>query len=200
MPKPTEIALKTLTGEAITPYLSALAALRIEVFRDWPYIYDGNPAYEEKYLQTYTKAERAAVVVAFAGDAVIGAATCLPLTAEPAHVQQPFVANALDPRDYFYFGESVLRMAYRGRGIGVGFFKAREAQARRFNLYKTAAFCAVQRPDEHPLRPAGFVPLDAFWGKRGYARQPQLQCRMSWTDRGETEQSEKTLIFWTKNL
>ncbi|HQT39129.1 MAG TPA: GNAT family N-acetyltransferase [Acidocella sp.] len=200
MPKPTEITLQTLTGEAITPYLSALAALRIEVFRDWPYIYDGSLTYEEKYLQTYTQAERAAVVVAFAGDAVIGAATCLPLTAEPSHVQQPFVANGLDPQDYFYFGESVLRKAYRGRGIGVGFFEAREAQARRFKAYKMAAFCAVQRPNEHPLRPAGFVPLDAFWGKRGYTKQPQLQCRMSWTDRGDTEQSEKTLTFWTKNL
>ncbi|MDR3521127.1 MAG: GNAT family N-acetyltransferase [Acidocella sp.] len=200
MPKPTEITLKTLTGKAVTPYLSELAALRIEVFRDWPYIYDGNPAYEEKYLQTYVEAERSAVVVAFAGNQVIGAATCLPLTAEPAHVQLPFMANGLDPRDCFYFGESVLRKEYRGRGIGVGFFEAREAHAQSFNIYKTTAFCAVQRPDEHPLRPADFVPLDAFWGKRGYTKQPQLQCKMSWTDRDETEQSEKTLTFWTKNL
>ncbi len=200
MPKLTEITLKTLTGKAIAPYLLELAALRIEVFRDWPYIYDGNPTYEEKYLQTYVDAELAAVVVAFAGDEVVGAATCLPLTAEPAHVQQPFVANARDPGDYFYFGESVLRKAYRGQGIGVGFFEAREAQARRFDIYKTATFCAVQRPTEHPLRPAGFVPLDTFWGKRGYAKQPHLQCKMSWTDRGETEQTEKTLTFWTKNL
>ncbi|MDE8349436.1 MAG: GNAT family N-acetyltransferase [Acidocella sp.] len=182
------------------PYLSELAALRIEVFRDWPYIYDGNPAYEEKYLHTYIEAERAAVVVAFEEDAVIGAATCLPLAAEPSHVRQPFIANQLDPQDYFYFGESVLRKAYRGRGIGVGFFQAREAQARSFMVYKTAAFCAVQRPDEHPMRPAGFVTLDAFWGKRGYAKQPRLQCKMSWTDRGEAEQTEKTLTFWTKKL
>lgn len=200
MPKPTKLTLETLTGEAITPYLAALAALRIEVFRDWPFIYDGNPAYEEKYLQTYIAAERAAVVVAFDGDAVIGAATCLPLNAEPAHVQQPFIANGLDPRDYFYFGESVLQKEYRGRGIGVGSFQAREAQARSFNSYKSTAFCAVQRPGEHPLRPADFVPLDAFWGKRGYIKQPQLQCKMSWTDRGETQQSEKTLTFWSKTL
>jgi GNAT superfamily N-acetyltransferase len=194
------ISLRTLTGAALLPYLPALGELRVEVFRDWPYIYDGDAGYEETYLRTYADADRAAVICAFDGAELVGAATCLPLAAEPAHMQQPLAEAGFDVAAVFYFGESVLRKTYRGQGIGVAFFEAREAHARKFGMYETAAFCAVQRAETHKLKPAGFVPLDAFWGKRGYTKQPNLQCRLSWRDVGETAESEKTLTFWTKPL
>jgi GNAT superfamily N-acetyltransferase len=194
------IAIDILASGEISEVLPALAALRIRVFRDWPYLYDGDPGYERAYLQTYITSPRAAVIVARDGDAIIGASTCLPLASETANVQKPFLDAGREVRDIFYFGESVLDTKYRGRGIGVRFFDLREAHARSFHSYTTAAFCAVQRPDDHPMRPPGYTKLDAFWMRRGYARQPGLQCRMSWRDLGEAEESEKTLTFWTKTL
>lgn len=35
------ITLETLSGAALLPHLDAVAALRIAVFRDWRYPYDG---------------------------------------------------------------------------------------------------------------------------------------------------------------
>ncbi len=189
--------MATLAGAAITPHLPALARLRITVFRDWPYIYDGNAAYEENYLQIYAASPRAAIVFAFDGEKIIGASTCLPLADEPENLRAPF---GDDGTKIFYFGESVLLKAYRGHGLGVKFFAAREAHARSFGAYETAAFCAVQRPDTHPLRPADYGPLDEFWKHRGYTKQPHLQCKMSWADLNETEETEKTLTFWKKPL
>lgn len=170
------------------------------MFADWPYIYDGSLAYEETYMQSYAAAPRAAVIAAFDGEQVIGAATCLPLSDEPARIQQPFMQAGLAVDEVFYFGESVLRKSYRGQGIGVGFFAAREAHARSFGTYTTTAFCAVDRPANHPLKPVDFTPLDAFWSKRGYTKRPGMQCEMSWRDRDETTESVKTLTFWTKPL
>ncbi len=200
MQKATELRLQTLTGATLLPYLPALGQLRVEVFRDWPYIYDGDAAYEETYLQTYAAAARAAVIAAFDGEEIVGAATCLPLTDEPLHMQQVFTDAGMDAASVFYFGESVLRSTYRGQGIGVRFFQHREAHARSFGTYTTAAFCAVERPDNHPLKPLDFIPLDAFWAKRGFTRQPGLRCKMSWQDLGETQETEKYLTFWTKKL
>lgn len=37
-------------GEAMLGALDALAALRNEVFREWPYLHDGDLAYERGYL------------------------------------------------------------------------------------------------------------------------------------------------------
>ncbi len=181
------------------PLLPELARLRVCVFREFPYLYEGNPAYEQAYLRTYAEASGAAVIVALDGEHVAGASTCLPLSLETANVQKPFLEAGEDVSKIFYFGESVLEAPYRGRGIGVEFFAAREAQARA-SLHTITAFCAVQRPATHKLRPAGYVPLDDFWRRRGYAKRPELTCAMSWRDVGEAAESEKTMTFWTRTL
>jgi GNAT superfamily N-acetyltransferase len=187
-------------GAEVAPLVPALAALRVRVFRAWPYLYDGDRDYEATYLQTYVRSGRSGVIVARDGDTIVGASTCLPMTDETGNVQAPFQERNIDPARVFYFGESVLLPAYRGQGIGVRFFAEREAHARRVSDCDFAGFCAVQRPPDHPARPAGFVPLDDFWSRRGYTRRPDLTCRMAWKDIGEAEETEKTLMFWMKSL
>lgn len=181
------------------PYLPDLARLRVEVFRDFPYLYDGDAAYEQNYLRVYAETPGAAIIIARDGDQVVGAATCLPMAAETGNVRQPFLDAGMDVSAIFYFGESVLQRAYRGRGVGVAFFTAREAQAAKGG-YKTTAFCAVQRPADHPLRPKDYVPLDEFWRHRGYHIRPELVCAMRWRDIGEDQDRLKHLTFWTKDL
>jgi GNAT superfamily N-acetyltransferase len=199
------IRIETLRGEAIVPALADLARLRSTVFRAWPYLYEGDGGYESEYLRRYVESPHAAVVVARAGEAIVGAATCLPLAAEGAAVSAPFRARGWPLERFFYFGESVLLDAYRGRGIGVAFFAAREAVARGVAGIDFACFCGVVRPADHPARPADYVPLDAFWGKRGYAPCPGLLCTMAWRDVGESDggesgESEKPLQFWARSL
>jgi GNAT superfamily N-acetyltransferase len=88
---------------------------------------------------------------------------------------------------------------YRGQGIGVAFFAGREAHAVGRGFHH-AAFCAVQRPTDHKLRPASYVPLDAFWRKRGFTPHPELVCHMSWRDVNQPDESQKPLMFWLKPL
>ncbi len=52
-----------LTGSALEPWLDALGELRIRVFREYPYLYDGSLAYEREYLQRYLGAQDALVVM-----------------------------------------------------------------------------------------------------------------------------------------
>ncbi|GAB4424363.1 MAG: GNAT family N-acetyltransferase [Anaerolineae bacterium] len=196
----TDITLKRLTGPAIEPYLTALARLRIEVFREFPYLYNGSMAYEEKYLRTYSRSPESLFVLALAGDAVIGAATGVPMAHETDEFKQPFVARGFDPEKIFYFGESVLQQPWRGQGIGVRFFEEREAYARELGRFELTAFCAVERPANHPRCPAGYTPLDRFWAKRGYAKQPELVTTYNWQDLDETSESPKPMVFWLKKL
>lgn len=49
------IQLRTFTGEQAKPFIPELARLRITVFRDYPYLYDGSMGYEKEYLQTYMR-------------------------------------------------------------------------------------------------------------------------------------------------
>lgn len=193
------IKVRSFSGEAILPFLPELARLRISVFREWPYLYEGTLEYEQEYLQTYVKAPQSVLVIAFDDDKVIGASTALPMHNETPNVQAPFVANGYDIGQIFYYGESVLDAKYRGRGIGVEFFNHRETWARSQVGFAWAAFCGVVRPEDHPLKPAGYTPLDAFWRKRGFS-PTELYCHMDWLDVNEKEETSKPLRFWLKSL
>lgn len=50
-----------LDGEELTAVIDDLASLWIEVFREYPYLYDGSHAYEQKYLQTYCNSPQAVI-------------------------------------------------------------------------------------------------------------------------------------------
>ena len=93
----------------------------------------------------------------------------------------------------------MLRKTYRGQGIGVQFFSEREAHARSLGGFDITCFCAVQRPPDHPRRPPDYVPLDSFWQKRGYAKQPSLQTDYVWQDLDEDAPSAKPMVFWLKH-
>ena len=192
--------VKFFTGSAIGAQLPALAALRIAVFREWPYLYDGSAANEQDYLTTLAASPGAGLAVAFAGETPVGCSTCLPLAEAGAAVIAPFEARGWDLGRFFYFGESVLLARWRGQGAGVAFFHAREAHARRSSDADYACFCAVRRPAVHPLRPADAVPLDAFWRRRGFVPYPDLVCTMRWKQVDSAERVENTLSFWIKPL
>jgi GNAT superfamily N-acetyltransferase len=194
------LTLKRLSGEELVRYIPELAQLRIQVFRDFPYLYDGDLAYEERYLQTYIQSPASVIVLAFDGDKVVGASTGIPLKYETEDVKQPFINAGYDIDKVFYCGESVLISSYRGQGAGVAFFEHREAHAREIGGFEYSCFCGVQRPDNHPARPADFVPLDNFWQKRGYEKHPELNTTFSWKELDEINESPKPMTFWMKNL
>lgn len=193
------LRLETVTGgpAALRPLLPTLARLRIAVFREWPYLYDGDAAYEERHLAVYAESPGAAMVLALAGDEPVGVATCQPLAEAAEEVRGAFARRGIDPARVCYFGESVLLPAWRGRGAGVGFFAAREAHARALGLAATA-LCAVLRDADDPRRPANHVPLDGFWRRRGYAPRPDIACAMAWKELGRDRETPHRLDAWMK--
>jgi GNAT superfamily N-acetyltransferase len=194
------IRVAPLTGKDIAAGLPALARLRIAVFREWPYLYDGSLAYEEKYLAKLAAAEGAIVAAAYDGETIIGGATAAPMAEVEAEFAEPFLARGFDIGRIFYCGESVLLPAYRGRGLGHAFFDHREAQARALGHFTHVAFCAVVRPDDHLLRPKDYVPLDGFWQKRGYTKVDGLVARFKWKDIDQAAETEKPMQFWMRAL
>jgi len=176
-----------------------VARLRIAVFRDWPYLYDGDLEYERGYLQSYRDSKRAVVVGAYDGDVLVGASTGAPLAEHADDFAAAFKGTGQDLTEIFYCAESVLLPAYRGQGVGHRFFNLREDHARKLGFAKSA-FCGVLRPDDHPMRPANYRPLDAFWRARGYEPLPGVVAEFSWKDIGKDQETLKPLQFWMRDL
>ena len=193
------IEIRRVSGKAVLPYLPEAARLRIAVFREYPYLYDGSEEYEREYLQAYAESGRSVVVLGIKdGRQVVGVSTGLPLAEADEAFRKPFESAGWNPQDIFYFGESVLAPAERGQGIGHRFFDEREAHAREHG-FSVTAFCAVQRPDDHPMKPHDYRANDAFWIKRGYEQTPDLCAELEWqqVDQKESE-TRNRLVFWVK--
>jgi GNAT superfamily N-acetyltransferase len=191
--------IEALTGEALDAALDDVAGLRIRVFRDWPYLYDGDLEYERGYLETYRNSDAAILVGAFDGTRLVGAATGTPMADHADDFAAAFEGTGLALKDIFYCAESVLLPDYRGRGVGHRFFDLREAHGRDLGA-TVSAFCGVVRPADHPLRPEGYRPLDGFWRKRGYAPLEGAVAWFSWKDVDQTEATRKPLQVWTRAL
>ncbi|POZ52153.1 GNAT family N-acetyltransferase [Methylovulum psychrotolerans] len=194
-----KIHIQRYSGAALIPFIPDLARLRIEVFRDFPYLYDGTLDYEQKYLQTYINNPSSVIVLALNGEKVVGASTALPMRDETPELQRPFLDNGYDLTEVFYCSESVLDKNYRGLGIGVRFFEEREAHADYLGGFKHITFCCVERPADHPRRTANYVPLDNFWNKRGYVKHPELHTSYLWKDLDDAEETAKPMTFWLKH-
>ncbi len=190
-------SFRALIGHEIGPVIDAIAALRITVFRDFPYLYEGDHAYEARYLGVYRDNPRAVVALAEDGGQVVGAATGLPLADADPEFRAPFAAEAVPP--IFYCAESVLLPACRGQGAGHRFFDLREEHARALG-FRRAVFCGVVRPADHPARPAGYRPLDGFWRKRGYAPIDGAVTEFPWRDIGDAAETMKPMQFWGRDL
>lgn len=188
------------TGEDITSLFDDLAFLRITVFREFPYLYEGSFDYEKEYLKIYSQSEKAMVFAVYLDNKIIGATTCMPLTDEAIEVRQPFINHQMDISKIFYFGESLLLPPYRGIGLGHRFMDEREAHAASFEEFEWTSFCSVVRAEHHPLRPENYRPNDTFWIKRNYHRKDHLKTNFDWPDIGDTQSTLKPMIFWIKKM
>jgi GNAT superfamily N-acetyltransferase len=196
---PDEITVRALQGADLEAALDGVAALRIAVFRDWPYLYDGTLEYERQYLATYRDNPGALLVGAFHEGRLVGASTSTLMEDHAEAFAAPLQAIGLPVASILYGAESVLLPPYRGIGLGHRFIDLREDHARAMGR-SHVAFCSVKRPDDHPLKPDSARTNDAFWLGRGYAPLPGVEARFTWRDLGQPEETEKALQFWMRAL
>jgi len=193
------LTVRALPRKQFTDVRDTIAALRIAVFREWPYLYDGDMAYEKRYLQAYMDNPDAFLLGVFHGADMVGASTASPLASHHEEFSTPMQQAGLDPAQIFYFGESVVLPQWRGQGVGAAFFSMREAQA-RLTGFSTCLFSAVIRPRNHPLRPADYVPLDAFWQRRGYTCLQGIETTFAWKDIDSDSETMKPMAYWIKRM
>ncbi len=194
------ITIRSISGPEAIEWVDEIASLRIRVFREYPYLYEGSEAYERKYLKVYFNCGESICVLALDAERLVGVSTGIPLLKTDPSFARPFLRSMLEPEKVFYFGESVLLSRYRGRGVGHRFFDQREAWARSLGGFRWTTFCAVDRVEDHPAKPVDYRPLDAFWHRRGYRKRPDLNTSFEWKEVGQTEETSHQMTFWVRDL
>lgn len=194
-----EITEQLLTGAAIADVLDDLATLRLDIFREYPYLYEGRREDELNYLGTYAEAPDACVILAYDGSAVIGATTGMPFIHEDAQLRDAFAGTALPLDEVYYVGELLFRPAYRNSGLGRKLLDRLGIHIRSLGRYRTLTCATVERPTDHPLRPRDYIHITRFLARTGFARLSGVTTHFIWRETDGVKR-DHPMQFWSKDL
>lgn len=187
----SSLTIEVYRGAEINAVLNDLAALRIRIFREYPYRYEGKMDYEQKYLQYYGADKDGLVVLLRNADGTaIGAATGLPARGNWSDDSLKVFGN-----DAYYWGEFILDRNYRGKGCGSRLYKAMSAEISKLGYTTIGIYMIVTSPDD-PARPADYLDMSDFARNHGFTKIPGATEEWEWVPLGETVAKPHTLQAW----
>ncbi len=181
---------------AIEPYIDDIARLRIEIFREYPYLYEGDYPTEANYLRKFVDVRDTMAVLLEDDGAIAGALTGLPLRCEdPQTILAPWAGE--DIERHYYFSDALLLPAYRGHGYSTLLIDAAYRALREMGRYDTITLASIERTGVEP--PGGYRSVTELWQKLGFTATDKV-CMIPWLDTGDDTASEKPLRFWMRGM
>lgn len=193
------ITEQLLTGAAIADGLDDVATLRLDIFQEYPYLYQGRREDELNYLVTYAEAPDACIILAYDGSVIIGAATGMPLIHEDAQMVDAFAGTSFSLEELYYVGELLFRPAYRNCGLGQKLLARLESHIHSLGRYRKLTCATVERLDDHPLRPHDYIPVTRFLARTGFVRLPGMTTHITWSETDGVKRDHH-MQFWSKKL
>lgn len=194
-----EITGKLLTGVAIADAVDDVATLRLEIFKEYPYLYQGRREDELSYLVTYAEAPDACIILAYHGHEVIGAVAGMPLIHEDARMSDAFAGTAFPLDEVYYVGELLFRPDYRNCGLGRKLLAQLERHIGSLGHYRRITCATVERPDDHPVRPRDYIPITRFLARTGFSRISGVTTSFKWQETDGVKR-DHPMQFWVKTL
>jgi len=193
--------IKVIAPEDIHSYVEDIARLRVTVFKEYPYLYDGNFDDELLYAQKFVNSPNSLVCLLFDKNKVVGALTGLPLAYEDVLIRDTWEQNSNTPlSSVYYFSEMLMYSEYRKHGYGSKLFVTGENCVKQYSSFDTITLITIHRNNNHPLQPTSYKPLDHFCEIHGYTKHDDITCIISWKEIGASEASQNELIYWSKIL
>ncbi len=193
------ITQELVTGTAIAGTLNSLATLWLEIFREYPYLYDGHQEVELNYLKTYAEAPDICVILVHDAGAIVGAATGMPFIHEGEQMLAAIAGSQFSMENIYYVGELLFYPAYRNKGLGLQLLGQLEQQIRSLGRYRQLVCATVERPDDHPLKPEGYVPITRFLARTSFDLMPGVTTSFSWCETDGVRR-DHPMRFWVKEL
>jgi hypothetical protein len=184
-------------GEKIKDVIDELGNFRITIFKEYPYLYDGNLDYERKYLSRYGNISDSILLLVRDKEGILGAATGIPLVNDEPEFTEPFKDKNLD--EIFYIGELMIRKDNRSKGIGTLLLKNMLDLIDK-NQFKTVCLYTVDRGNNHPLKPDFYQSPDSLWRKFGFEKHSSHIVYLSWRDLGNVAETKKPMNVWIKDF
>ena len=188
-----------LKGAGIQGHLEEIARLRLTIFREYPYLYDGKLEYELKYLQHYAGKNEAIAIVTSYENRLAGAVTAIPLQNESKEMIALVAATSYPVERIYYIGELLFYPEYRNKGLGTRLLSRIEQHVLDQQNYDYLICTTVMRPEVHPLIPAGYVPIERFLLRSRFVKLPGVATHISWKETDGIRRDHE-MQFWVKAI
>lgn len=198
------IQFERLYGSEAKTCMDILASFRIQYFREFPYLYEGNMDYELIYLDGFFSNPEACLIIGREFEQPIVVSTSIPLLSDYEIVKSAeniFAADGLRASEFMYFGEIIIVPQHRGQGLTKRIFAQQEETALK-NGYTSTCYLAVDREEEHPMWPDGYKNPAVIWNRLGY-RKTNMVTDFNWPTiqlAGGAEDKPNPMRFWVKEL
>ena len=140
-------------GQVSEVVLEEVANLRINVFSEYPYLYQGTMESEKLYLKHYLSQSNIILVLIKLDNQTIGAVLGSPLEGMGEKYVTPFLNKGLCVNTIYYLGDIILKKEYRGKGLGGQLYAQFEAVLNDLGGYKNLTICEIATSEDDPLRP-----------------------------------------------
>lgn len=194
-----DLTLRVLQGRDAQPYCEKIASLRITMFKEYPYLYEGILEEETEYLEMYFRSFESLLFLVFDQEALVAFASALPLDQSIQELNTPLLEQKIHPRDCLYIGELMITSPYRGRGILRYFLDSYEKFAIRKG-YSHLIFMTIKRTLSHKMCPENYRNPDPIWQHFGYERLPHKPLILTWKQIDTRQQEKNELDLWGKNI
>lgn len=194
---------KLFEKESIEEVLPFIVANRIEAFREYPYLYEGNWDEEASLIRQLSTMRDSAVVVAFFHDQPVGFLSGVSFQAYDDHFVgsvEKFQQAGFDAQAFYYFPEMIIVSEHRGKGLSKKLFTILKENAKKMG-YTQGCF-VTESHENHHLKPVDYRGLDTLWSDMG-CQKTDITLNFSWmTLQNNNEQSmqEHILTYWIKDF
>lgn len=192
----SSLDIRAYHGDELLKWVNIIAEMRISEFRNFPYLYAGNIEIEKKYLTSYTQDIKSAVIIASYQDKIAGILTGMPLTShlDPVNgAKELFIKNGLNPLEYYYCGEFIVKPEFRNQGIAKMLYIKQVEYAKKQRFKK---FCLMTV--DRSKKPPSYFDTELLWKKLGFIKT-DMKVKLSWPTINENqsiEDREHVLTFW----
>lgn len=196
----SSITLEVLRGKELLSNISKLTKLRLAIYQEYPYLYEGNSAFEESYLSLFANSNESMLIIAKDNHQIIGAISGLPLDMAQKEIREVFIQSEIEIKDYYALCDVIVLKQYRSKGVGSILCEEFLKQLQKKKRYKKLVLWQIVKAPDDPKRPKSYFSPDGFWQKLGFIKNPGLMCFLKWIEISETKESSHRFEFWLRDL
>jgi len=190
------VTFQVLKGTQIKLIEKSFADLRITIFREYPYLYEGDLPTEKQYFAMF--GDNTLCIIAKDRSKVVGMIIGTPLQDIFKRLLEPLAEVSIEKM--FYLADILVVKSYRGQRIGHTLFELFEKEVRKIGCFTSIIIREILKSPGDQAKPSDYRSLDSFWDKRGFKKMEGISQQEQWTVIGDDTTSSHTMIYQVKNL